>query len=389
MAPCRVVPATGAQYHQRMKPTSFVLGFPQKLASITLSYGIVHFWWRSMNNAALTLRGSSRLRARFLSIAFALTSVIAMHLLPAPAFARDHPASTSDADLVASLPGFTSRYADVNGIRLHYVEGGSGEPLILLPGWPETWWSYHKVMPELARNFHVISVDIRGMGLSSKPAGGYDKKTMAADIAALVKALGYSKVNVAGHDIGAMVGFAYAAQHQNSVIKLAILDVPHPDDGWMKIPMLPEVGRFGSKIDDAHPVYPWWFAFHQVKGLPEQLLADRLDIYLNYCLDYLSVDPTSIDSFDREVYADYYSIPAGDAWYQAFAQDVIDARQYPTLEMPVLGLGSVGYEWLRASLPSKAKNVQFVKIENSGHFFMAEQPERTTYELTRFFRDAK
>lgn len=320
------------------------------------------------------------------SFVCALICVIAVALLPGIVSAQNRPASTSDADLVASLPGFTSRYAYVNGIRLHYVEGGSGEPLLLLPGWPETWWSYHKLMPKLARHFRVISVDIRGMGLSSKPAGGYDKKTMAADIAALVKALGHSKVNVAGHDIGAMVGFAYAAQNQGSVSKLAILDVPHPDDGWMKMPMLPEVGKFGSKIDDDHPVYPWWFAFHQVKGLPEKLLEGRLDIYLNYCLDYLSKNPAAIDSFDREVYVDYYSILAGDAWYQAFPQDVIDARQYPKLDMPVLGLGSVGYEWLRVSLPSKAKNVQFVKIEDSGHFFMAEQPEKTADELIKFFR---
>jgi pimeloyl-ACP methyl ester carboxylesterase len=100
----------------------------------------------------------------------------------------------------------------VNGVLLHYVEGGSGEPLLLLPGWPETWWSYHKVMPELARHFHVISVDIRGMGSSSKPDSGCDEKTMAADVAALVDHVGYSKVNVAGHDIAAMLAFAFAAQ---------------------------------------------------------------------------------------------------------------------------------------------------------------------------------
>lgn len=328
-----------------------------------------------------------RRRIRCLSYAFALACASAMTSLPDNASARDYPASTSNPDLVASLPGFASRYADVNGIRLHYVEGGSGEPLLLLPGWPETWWSYHKVMPTLAQHFRVISVDIRGMGASSKPADGYDKKTMAADIAALVKALGYSKVNVAGHDIGAMVGYAYAAQHQNSVARLAILDVPHPDDSWMKIPMLPELGKFGARIDDDHPVYPWWFAFHQVKGLPEQLLEGRVDIYLNYCIDYLSRDPAAIDAFDRRVYVDHYSIHAGDAWYQAFPQDVIDAREYPTLDMPVLGLGSVGYEWLRASLPARTSDVRFVRIEDAGHFFMSEQPDRTAIELIKFFRE--
>jgi len=117
------------------------------------------------------------------------------------------------------------------------------------------------------------------------------------------------------------------------------MDVPHPDDTWMEIPMLPEAGKFGTKIDDTHPGYPWWFAFHPVKGLPERLLAGRSDIYLNFCLDHLTKDSGSIDAFDRKVYMTEYSVRAGDAWYQAFPQDGLDAKQYPKLQMAVLGLG--------------------------------------------------
>ncbi|MDT7614624.1 MAG: hypothetical protein QOF00_2071, partial [Pseudonocardiales bacterium] len=92
-------------------------------------------------------------------------------------------AGTPDAELVRSLPGdFRNGYANVNGVRLHYVAGGQGEPLILLPGWPQTWWQYHKIMPSLAARYRVIAVDLRGMGGSGKPQDGYDKKTMARDI---------------------------------------------------------------------------------------------------------------------------------------------------------------------------------------------------------------
>jgi pimeloyl-ACP methyl ester carboxylesterase len=191
---------------------------------------------------------------------------------PHTASAQEHPAGTTNAALVRSLKGFQSGDAEVNGVHLHYVAGGTGTPLILLPGWPETWWQYHKIMPSLARHFHVVSVDIRGMGLSSKPVDGYDKKTMAKDIYELVRHLGYDKVDIAGHDIGSMVAFAYAAQFPQATLKLAMMDVPHPDDGWMKIPMLPQVGKFGAKIDDLHPAYPWFSAFQQVKGLLIQSL---------------------------------------------------------------------------------------------------------------------
>src|SRR5260370_20040768 len=92
----------------------------------------------------------------------------------------------SDAALVRSLPGYENGFAKVNGTRLHYVAGGKGEPLVLLPGWPETWWAFHKMMPRLGEHYRVIAVDIRGMGSSDKPAGGYDKKTIAQDIRELI-----------------------------------------------------------------------------------------------------------------------------------------------------------------------------------------------------------
>jgi pimeloyl-ACP methyl ester carboxylesterase len=295
----------------------------------------------------------------------------------------------SDAALVRTLPGFENGYADVNGTQLHYVAGGKGQPLVLLPGWPETWWEFHLIMPTLAARFRVIAVDLRGMGGSAKPQSGYDKKNMAEDIYQLVRLLGYDKVNVAGHDIGSMVAFSFAANHSEATLKLALLDVPHPDEFFSEIRMLPEPGKFGAKIDDEHPGYPWWFAFHQVKGLPERVLEGRFQIYQDFLIDYLLKDSKSIGARDRAIYAAAYSSPdairAGDAWYQTFPQDIIDSKIYKKLEMPVLGLGSTGYTWLKAAVTPKATNFRLVKVENSGHFMQEEQPEFVARTLVEFF----
>jgi len=305
------------------------------------------------------------------------------------AIAETTPKGISEGALLRSLPGFRGSSAHINGVRIHFVEGGKGAPLVLLPGWPQTWWEYHKMMPALAKHFHVIVVELRGMGGSSQPATGYDKKTMARDIYSLVRHLGYERVNIAGHDVGSMVAFAYAANYPQSTRKVAIMDVPHPDDSWMKMPMLPEVGKFGEKIDAAHPAYPWWFAFQQVKGLPEHLLRGRTAEYYDFLLDYLTKDSRSIGAFDRKVYHAAYASPnairASDAWFQAFSQDVLDARKYPKLTMPVLGLGSIGYDWLQASLVPKGTQVKLVKVENSGHFFADEQPAFIAKQLIDFF----
>lgn len=298
--------------------------------------------------------------------------------------------AVSDTALVRSLPGFENGQAEVNGTRLHYVAGGKGAPLFLLPGWPETWWEYHRIMPALAKEFRVIVVDIRGMGSSARPASGYDKKTMARDVYELAKKLGYDKVNMAGHDIGSMVAFSFAANYPEATLKLALMDVPHPDVTFAQLRMLPEYGKFGDKIDEKHPGYPWWFAFHQVRGLPEKVLAGRYGIYQDFVMNYLLRNSASIDAEDRAVYKAAYTsteaIRAGDAWYQTFTQDMIDMKTYPKLTMPVLGLGATGYAWLQAAVTPVAADFKLVKVENSGHFVAEEQPAFVTQELVAFFK---
>ncbi|UHS62862.1 alpha/beta hydrolase [Agrobacterium vaccinii] len=296
---------------------------------------------------------------------------------------------TSDEALVASLPGFKNTDVEVNGVKLHYVIGGQGSPVVLLPGWPETWWSWHKIMPELAKRHTVISLDIRGMGSSDKPEAGYEKKALASDVHELVKTLGYEKADVVGHDIGSMVAFAYAANFPEATGKVVMLDVPHPDAELAKWPLLPTVGTFGDRIDEDH-AYAWWFAFHQVKGLPEDLLEGRQDIEQKWFFRYLMKDESKIGARDRAVYANAYAsrdaIRAGNAWYQAFPQDIVDDGTYGKVTAPVLALGGPGYLWLKSTLERKTTTLKAYKIANSGHFIAEEQPEETLKYLIDFLQ---
>ncbi|PRY04434.1 alpha/beta fold hydrolase [Paraburkholderia sp. BL25I1N1] len=320
--------------------------------------------------------------------------IVAMTIALSSGFVVAAPAKTSaktyamsDNALVKSLPGFKNEYAEVDGIRLHYVTGGQGSAVLLLPGWPETWWGYHKIMPELAKTHRVYAVDIRGMGSSDKPPGGYDKKTMANDLSELIHQLGYEKVDVVGHDIGAMVAFSLAANHPEQVRKLVMLDVAHPSAGYLKLPLLPEAGTFGDKIDEDHP-YLWWFAFHQVKGLPEDLLQGRAGLEQAWFFRYMLKDETAIDARDRAVYAAAYSsrdaIRASNGWYQAFPQDIADSGTYKPMIMPVLGLGGPGYSRLKASLDASAPGSTTLRVEGSGHFIAEEKPAALLFDLNGF-----
>ena len=286
----------------------------------------------------------------------------------------------SDEELIKQFPGFRNQYATVNGVRLHYVEGGSGQPLICLPGWPQTWFSFHPIAAQLAREYRVIIVDIRGMGSSDKPESGYDKKTMAQDIYALMQHLGLAKAALLGHDIGGMVAASFAFNHPEATEKLILADGAHPSEGMRYMSLLPAPGAFGSKMD-GHQPYVWWMAFNQVMGLPEKLLEGRFQHLLDYLFAYVMLDDSKMPAFDRAVYAAAYnsadSIRAANAWYQAFEQDMVDANTYAPLTMPVLGIGSnVSFENMKMGLPAMAPNSQVIGILDSGHYMFEEKPEQ-------------
>lgn len=286
-----------------------------------------------------------------------------------------------DEYLVSLLPGFTNKYQELDGIKLHYVEGGEGPALILLAGWPQTWWSFHKVMPILAKYHKVIVVDFRGMGTSSKPTEGYSKKNMAGDIALLFKKMGLDKVSIAGHDIGASIAISFAGQFSEQTDKLIVLDTPHPEEDLYKLPMLP-IGM---------PVHPWWVAFNQVKELPELLLEGRFHIVQTWIFDKMLVDKNVINDFDRGVYAKAYetkdAIMSSNGWYQAFPEDIRDIKTMKTIEAPSLGIGSSsGFVMLKNSLPGYIKNLQLSEIKNSGHFIQEEQPAEVASAMLEFLK---
>jgi pimeloyl-ACP methyl ester carboxylesterase len=323
-------------------------------------------------------------RRKFLFSAAAATAAAAA----APALTATSTASAAQdaagqpADLgIPGLPGFTNGFTTTNGIQLHYVIGGEGPPLVLLHGWPEIWWMYRKVMPALAESFTVIAVDLRGAGASDKPPTGYDKKNMALDIYGLATNLGYSEINIAGHDIGSMVAFSFAVNHPEATKKVSLLSVTHPDPSYYQIPMFPPPGT---------PFSPWWFAFNQLTSLPAQLVTGRSEFLVNQIFDYLLVNPAAIDAISRAIYAANYSYPTaiegGNGWYQAFNTDIADMATYGKVTAPMLGLAAgIFYPLMESILPAEGTDVQVVQIQNAGHYFVEEQPEAVIQQFQAFF----
>ncbi|VFA97821.1 alpha/beta fold hydrolase [Nocardia cyriacigeorgica] len=297
----------------------------------------------------------------------------------------------TDAELAASLDGdFTSAHAEVNGIRLHHVTGGAGDPVILLGGWPQTWWQFRKVMPELARRYQVTAVDLRGMGGSDKPDAGYDKKTMAADIRALIDHLGHERAFIVGHDIGAAVAYHLAANFPEAVRRLVTLDLGVPDESWLAIPMLPSSDEQVAALAEGRGGYPWWFGLNQLPDLPERLLAGRFRLLIDWLYGHMLVDQDSVDEDARRIYAAAYDSPeairAGNRWYQTMRRDVADLAGYAPVAIPILTLaGEDSYPVLREQMADKGTDVRVVAVPGSGHYIPEEQPEFLLAELTAFF----
>src|ERR687892_1040634 len=192
---------------------------------------------------------------------------------------------------------FSHHTASVNGIQMHYVIGGQGEPVVLLHGWPETWYEWHRVMPALAKNYTVIAPDLRGLGDSSKPLTGYDGKTLAEDIHQLVTQLGFKTIFLVGHDIGSFVAYPYAAAHPSEVERLVIMDVPPP--GFFPPP----------QVNGGPPL--WWILFHQTPDVPEALVQGKEMEYLSWHYQNLAYNRAAITQEAINEYVSHYSAPGG------------------------------------------------------------------------------
>ena len=276
---------------------------------------------------------------------------------------------------------FYHHMAVVNGVQIHYVIGGHGDPVVLFHGWPETWYEWRHVMPALAKNYTVIAPDLRGLGDSSKPLTGYDGKTVAEDIHQLVTQLGFKTIFLVGHDIGSFVAYSYAAAHPSEVKRLVIMDVP-------------PAGFFPP----GRPPF-WWVLFHQTPDLPEALVQGKEMMYLSWFY-HNAYNPAAITQADINEYVSHYSAPggmhAGFEYYRAFPQDVVQNQNYSKtkLTMPVLAVGGanspVGGPNITMSsvvygMKILAQNVQGIVVPNSGHWIPEEQPEFVIKMLENFF----
>lgn len=275
---------------------------------------------------------------------------------------------------------FVHHTAVVNDVRLHYVTAGRGDPVVLLHGWPQTWYQWRRVIPALAERYTVIAPDMRGLGDSSKPATGYDKRTVADDIYKLVRQLGFERIFLVGHDWGGPVAYAYACAHPEDVRRLVILDVMIPGAGLEQIP---QASRRGGL---------WHISFHGVRDLPEALITGRERLYLSWF--YRSAyNPTAITEEDIDEYVRCYSAPgglrAGFEYYRALWDDVEhNAENARTrLAMPVLALGGergFGHRTLR-SMQALAEDVRGGVIERCGHWIAEERPDYLIEQLLTFF----
>jgi pimeloyl-ACP methyl ester carboxylesterase len=278
---------------------------------------------------------------------------------------------------------FTHHTVALDQVRLRYVTCGSGDPVVFIHGWPQTWYEWRRIMPALAERYTVIAPDMRGLGDSSKPVSGYDKRTVAADIYQLVRKLGFEKIFLVGHDWGGPVAYAYACAHPEDVRKLVILDVTIPGEGWEKIPQVTRRGGI------------WHLAFHNVRDLPEALVSGRERTYLSWFYRIAAFNPTAISEAEIDEYVRCYSAPggmrAGFEYYRAIFADIDHNKENAKtkLKMPVLALGGergFGQVPLR-SMKDLAENVRGGVVERSGHWIAEERPDYLIDQLLTFFEE--
>lgn len=281
------------------------------------------------------------------------------------------------AQVVPFPAGFREQDISTNGTVLHVRVGGQGPAVLLLHGYGETGDMWAPLAAELAPDHTVIVPDLRGMGLSSKPAGGYDKKNQGRDISGLLDALKIGTTQLVAHDIGNMVGFAFAAENRNRVTQFVLMDAPLPGVGpWdeiLKNPLL------------------WHFRF----GGPdmERLVAGRERIYLDRFWNEFSANPARFSEASRVHYAALYARPgamhAGFSQFAAFDQDAIDNQDFlkaGKLSMPVLAVGGAkSFGPMMATVTRfAATDVTQAVIPDAGHWLMEEQPAETVKVIRTF-----
>jgi pimeloyl-ACP methyl ester carboxylesterase len=275
---------------------------------------------------------------------------------------------------------FTSRYIETGDVRLHAVIGGDGPPLLLVHGWPETWYAWRLLMPALARDFQVIAVDQRGIGLSDKPVDGYDTGTLADDLVALMDVLGHERFAVVGHDTGFAISYALASDHPDRVDRVALAEIPGPPASAASPPVFVP-GFVNDKL--------WHISFNRVQSLPEQLIAGREKAYFGYEFGIQGGRvPDELVDYYVSLVSNPESLRGSLGFYRAFDATLAqnDERTSRPLTMPVLAIGgaaSYGPQVEEVMQPL-ANDVTGAVIAGAGHWVAEEAPDEMLAALAEF-----
>jgi pimeloyl-ACP methyl ester carboxylesterase len=274
-------------------------------------------------------------------------------------------------------PSFHTRHITTNGTTLFVRVGGTGPAVVLLHGYGETGDMWAPLAARLADRYTVVVPDLRGIGLSARPAAGYDKKNQGHDIAGIMDALKIPKADLVTHDIGNIVGYALAAEYPSRITRFVLIDAP-----------LPGIGPWDAIVRN-HAL--WHFSFWGPDA--ERLVAGRERIYLDRLWNELSADPKKFSEASRAYYAQLYARPgamhAGFEQFKAFDQDAIDDKAFLNqgkLPMPVFAIGgqkSFGTQTAEI-MRLAATNVEEGIVPNSGHWIMEENPMATIKLVTDF-----
>ena len=290
-------------------------------------------------------------------------------------------APSTDPSSAPPAPGPIEHHrADVNGTELHYVSaGGAGTPVLLVHGFPESWWTFHKVIPLLARRHQVIAVDLRGFGDSAAAAPDHDSATAAEDLAALVRHLGVGPVHLVGQDISGPTTFRLAATHPQLVASLTAIETTLPGFGFER---LTDPGRGGA----------WHIGVLAAPGIPEMLLAGRERRFIaEYAIPSLTPTPALFTDADVDEWTRGYARPHGFAgaaglYRSALADgDRIRALAADGLTTPVLAIGGLSGQFTPATMRQVATDVTAVTFDGIGHYVAMEAPERLADALLSFY----
>jgi pimeloyl-ACP methyl ester carboxylesterase len=277
---------------------------------------------------------------------------------------------------------FESRYVDTGDVRLHAVVGGDGPPLLLIHGWPGSWYYWRLVMPALARDFTVIAVDQRGIGLSDKPEEGYDTATLATDLVALMDALGHDRFSVVGVDTGMLIAYAVAADYPERVVRLAVGEAPLPGI----TPPTPLV------LPDAVVDRLWHIPFNQLKETNEKLVRGREEIFFgaefNASAGTQKLQPENVQYYIDGLASSPEALHGSFQLYRAFGASLaqnIERKERP-LQIPVLGMGGEqsGGTMAADTMKLVADDVETLVIPGIGHWLAEQTPDEVLTALSEF-----